>query len=203
MKMTSNPLCRPNQFNHNSLNLNGRVAWLLLAALLMICSIPAMATINVMTNNVSASLGTAANFSVSGITAAPTSNGWDISLEATNSTALTYGSPYAHAESWNVTNGLSYTICANSATQGPVIRFGENYITNAIPNGTNDQPFLNPFSGGTSDLLFLTNNSTLTIYGTNVSTGGSLINQLRSNGAFNIQPGSTLTINNFIGSQSS
>ncbi len=194
MKTIQIPQCRPSQFNHGSLNSNCRVAWLLLAALLMLRSITAMATINVMTNNAASSIGSDINWSLA---SSPNAGGnvgsYTDALLASTNTALRSGSSIIHLQSWSVTNGNLYIIVVSNAST-TTLRFGENLITNAVPNGTNDQPFVNPFSGGISDLIFLTNNSSLTIYNTNAGTGGALTNQIRQNGNFNISPGSTLTV---------
>lgn len=202
---------RPSQFNTSPPKSSVRIACLL-AVLLMLGSNPVLATINVMTNNANSSLGTDANWTLTSPNSSTSAGSFTDGLLNSTNTALKSGSANIHLQSWNITNGLSYTICANvgaSSTQ-PSLRMGANLITNAVPNGTNDQPFINAFSGGANDILFLTNNSLLVIYGTNagVGTSNSLSVSLRPNNgvnncSFNISPGSTLTISSMITAQSS
>jgi hypothetical protein len=105
-------------------------------------------------------------------------------LITTTSTNLLITSGSVTAESLSVSNGTTYNI--GNRTTGS----GDNTLTLG-----NSAGFTNAYSGVANDLVFLTNNSSLTIYGPNQSSGsGTLGVVLASSGNFSVFSGSTLTV---------
>ena len=112
----------------------------------------------------------------------------------------TGGTANLHAESYNVTNGNSYTLQINSSVAA-------SFRTGATPNATGSgellQTFTNSVSGIAQDLIYLSNGSSLTFNATNdgnLVSGNLVIGTpatflIRQAGNFNIGTGSTLTIN--------
>jgi autotransporter-associated beta strand protein len=112
----------------------------------------------------------------------------------------TGGTANLHAESYNVTNGNSYTLQINSSVAA-------SFRTGATPNATGTgellQTFTNSVSGVAQDLVYLANGSSLTFNATNdgnlvsgelvIGTPATFI--IRQTGNFNIGSGSTLTLN--------
>ncbi len=160
---------------------------LLTLALTWLGCIPAMATINIMTNGTS--LSTAANWSLgSGPNATANPGSFTDLLLNSPSTNLVTTSGTIHGRSWNVTNGSTYSVAANSTQLTPQVRSGTT-------SSASDDPFTNDVSGVGIDLVYLINNSALTIYRTNANpAGGGLTFKLMQAGNFNIATGSTLTV---------
>jgi autotransporter-associated beta strand protein len=172
------------------------LAEVLALALAVTGSIPAVATTgqqNTFTGGAAgtnASLNTAANWSIG---TAPTSTGnagsfSDLLLNSTV-TSVTSSSTNFYGESYNVTNGSSYTITGVSASAATAFRMGSTGTTEA---GT----FTNAVSGVANDVVYLSNNSNLTFATTNSGGGPAATVALRQTSQnFNISAGSTLTIN--------
>ena len=109
-----------------------------------------------------------------------------------------------YSQSINVTNGLSYIVAVNATNAAaglPVIRLGDG-----ISQASSGTSFSNSISGLTNDAIYLANNSSLTILETNLNNATNSVqgNPLTlaivcTNGInFNVQTGSTLTINALI-----
>jgi hypothetical protein len=114
-----------------------------------------------------------------------------------------------YSQSFDVTNGLSYFITANTTNYGagsPVIRLGDG-----ISQANSGTSFTNSISGLTNDAIYLANNSSLSILETNLNNATNsvqgnplILSIVCTNGInFNVQTGSTLTINALITGTSS
>lgn len=165
----------------------------------LICSIPALAGINIMTNGPSTS--GAANWSLASAPTASTNSGsfQDLVFQPANTNNITQAAGNLYSQSLNVTNGGSYSIVANNSLNPPtnsVIRPGYN-------NSGSPTNFVNEISGRTNDLFYLANNSSLAIRATNFLTGGGVTVPLQQAGFFNVKSGSTLTIDAVISGSSS
>jgi|GEM_PF-3886950 len=161
--------------------------WRVTATLLLIGQLVATgASINIMTNGTS--FGSAANWSLASAPVGSANPGSYTDLIFNPAaTALTNSSVHIYSESLNVTNGSAYTLSANAAA-GIDIRIGNN-------NSTTDTTFVNPLSGAGQDLIFLTNNSSLTLNPGNVGGGTPMTLVVRQGGNLNVSSGATLTIN--------
>ena len=183
-----------------------QAAFFLLLVVALLCATPAMGGINILTNGPALSIST--NWSLSSAPTANTNAGshQDIVIEplSTAMTNLYQTSGGTYSQSINVTNGLAYILTANStnSVKGlPAIRLGDG--TDSVSSGTS---FSNSISGVTNDAIYLAGNSSLTILETNLNnaTNSVLGNPLMltiicTNGInFNVQTGSTLTINALI-----
>jgi fibronectin-binding autotransporter adhesin len=181
------------------------------SGILISSSFPALAGVNVLTNG--PSFSGPANWSLA---SAPTANAnagshQDIVIQPSSAAMTNFyqAAGNTYSQSINVTNGLSYFIIANSTNYGagsPVIRLGDG-----ISQANSGTSFSNSISGFTNDAIYLANNSSLTISETNFNnaTNPVLANPLTlsivcTNGInFNVQTGSTLTINALITGSSS
>ncbi|AKC83379.1 hypothetical protein IMCC26134_12395 [Verrucomicrobia bacterium IMCC26134] len=114
-------------------------------------------------------------------------------------TINTTGQPNYYTRSWNVTNGASLSITANSTNvSSGVFRLGS---TGTPGNATEVlATFTNGVSGVGNDLIFLSNNSSLT-FNNNLGTAPIGVS-IRQAGNLAVNTGSTLTINNVISSAS-
>lgn len=188
-----------------------QLAGAFLFALAGFSSISVFGGINVLING--PSLSGAANWSLA---SAPTANAnagshQDILIQPASAAVTNFyqvaGNTYS--QSINVTNGLSYYLIANSTNFGagsPVIRMGDG-----ISQANSGTSFSNSISGFTNDAIYLANNSSLTISETNYNNATNPVpaNPLTlsivcTNGInFNVQTGSTLTINALITGTSS
>ena len=163
------------------------LAAMILAGLLL----PAAGGINLMTNGPSCS--GSSNWSLA---SAPVASGnpgsfQDLVFQPVNTNQIHVASGNLYSQSLNVTNGGTYSIVANSTNSGssaPTIRPGNT------PTNTSN-PFLNSVSGGSNDLFYLANNSSLAIYPTNLGVGDPFTLPLQQAGNFNVQAGSVLTLN--------
>jgi autotransporter-associated beta strand protein len=118
---------------------------------------------------------------------APTSIN-DVRITRTSSPSLRVTAGTLTVESLNVDNGNSFTISNGTGT-----------ATNSTIKLGNPSGFTNAFSGTSDDLIYLTNNSSLTIQGPNASFGtGTLSVALMSSGNFNVGTASSLTISSVI-----
>ncbi len=164
-----------------------RAALSLPLAAVLLGSLPVMgANINIMTNGTT--FGTAANWSLASAPVGSANAGSYTDLLFNPAiTALTNTSVHVYSESLNITNGSAYTISANAAGATD-IRIGNN-------SATTDTTFVNAVSGAAQDVVFLTNNSSLTINPGNVGAGTPMTVVLRQAGNFNVANGSTLTVN--------
>ena len=158
----------------------------------LLLSIPAMAgAINTFTGGTSgtgAGLNTDGNWSPG---LAPTSitgtGSYTDLLFNSPINALTDSSSNIHGQSWNVTNGASYTITPSSAAVS-TLRAG------TTGNATVKEviaPFTNAVSNVAQDLVYLTNSSNLSI-AVGISTGATF--QIRQSGKINISAGSKFTV---------
>ena len=115
---------------------------------------------------------------------------------ASGSTFTTSGgsNTFMNAESFNVTDGNSYTLQINSTTAA---RFNVGTTSNT---GTGEVllPFTNSVSGVAQDLIYLTGGSDLTINATNAGGGSAATLPVRQAGNFNVGTDSILTINSAI-----
>jgi autotransporter-associated beta strand protein len=143
----------------------------------------------------SSNLGAGSNWSLG---VAPTSNAGAGShtdlLFTSTTTALTHAGTILYGESYNVTNGESYTIKSNRAIAdvgSTNFRIGSTGSTAPLPT-----TFTNAVSGVGNDLVYLSNGSNLTFDGVNAVEGGVApkLDLRLSTGNFNISEGSTLTI---------
>ena len=175
--------------------------------LLLLCSLLAAAALNILTNGATMSgsywsLGTAP-------AASANAGSFQDLLIATSSNQIYQASGNVYAQSINITNGQSYTYVANTtnySSGSPVLRVGD-----AVSSAAAGTSFSNSVSGVTNDAIYLANNSSLTILETNLNNATNSVqgNPLTvglycTNGQnFNIQSGSTLTINALIQASSS
>ncbi len=107
----------------------------------------------------------------------------------------TGGNSNMNAESYNVTNGFSYTLQMNTSGYQDY-RLG--YNTDGLSNAETKAAFTNVFSGKAQDLIYLSNGSALTFNATNTGGGIPATMNLRQSGNFNIGSGSVLTLNTVI-----
>jgi autotransporter-associated beta strand protein len=99
-----------------------------------------------------------------------------------------------HTESISVTNGSSYGI-AGASTNAPTIRVGTTGSSSEVIAPFSNANVPSNVGTGSQDLFFLSGNSNLSISATNNNTTTlPLTVQLRQSGNFNIQSGSTLTL---------
>lgn len=179
--------------------------------MVLLCAIPAMGGINILTNG--PSLSGSANWSLA---SAPTANAnagshQDLVIQPLSAavTNLFQAAGNTYSQSINVTNGLSYTLAVNAtnaAGGSPVVRLGDG-----VSQAASGTSFSNSLSGFTNDAIYVANNSSLSILETNLNnaTNSLLGNPLTlaiicTNGInFNVQPGSTLTVNALITGTSS
>jgi autotransporter-associated beta strand protein len=109
-------------------------------------------------------------------------------LITTGLTNLSITDTTVTAESLSVSNGTTYSIGNRTGSSG-----------NSTLTLGNSAGFTNAYSGVANDLIFLTNNSSLTIHGPNQSSGsGTLRLVLASSGNFSVFSGSTLTVSAII-----
>lgn len=176
-------------------------------------AIPAMGALNIMTNG--PSLNTTNNWtllSAPGATANPGSH-QDLLIRTSDTDAtitnLYQTSGNIYAQSVNITNGLAYFYRANSTNSNsgaPVLRLGDG-----IDQANSGASFTNSVSGAMNDAIYLANNSSLTILETNLNNATNailgnvqIVSLNCTNGQnFNVQSGSTLTINALITGSSS
>jgi len=99
-----------------------------------------------------------------------------------------------HTESISVTNGSSYGI-AGLSTNAPTIRVGTTGSSSEVIAPFTNANVPSNVGTGSQDLIFLSGNSNLSISATNNNTTTlPMTVQLRQSGNFNIQSGSTLTL---------
>ena len=201
----------PTSFRNSPQRISRDAAFIFLLMAALFSDIPAFGGINILIFGPS--------FSGSGnwsLASAPTANAnagshqdMVIQPSPTAMTNLYQAAGNTYSQSIDVTNGLSYFVTANTTNAGagsPVIRLGDG-----ISQANSGTSFSNSISGLTNDAIFLANNSSLTISETNLNnaTNSVLGNPLTlsivcTNGInFNIQTGSTLTINALITGSSS
>ncbi len=149
-----------------------------------------------------ASLNTDTNWSILVAPNSSTSVGsyMDVAL-ASSVTSLTTTSGSLFVKSWNVSNGSSYTL-SSVKTSGNVT--GGN-VTNFKMGSTNpaSSNFTNSVSGVSNDLVYLTNNSSLTFSSVNANDPASPATvEVATSGNLNIASGSTLTIDATLGATS-
>ncbi len=109
-------------------------------------------------------------------------------LITTTSTNLSITAATVTAESLSVSNGTTYNIGNRTGSSG-----------NSTLTLGNSAGFTNAYSGVANDLIFLTNNSSLTVHGPNQDSGsGALRLVLASSGNFSVFSGSTLTVSAII-----
>ncbi len=188
-----------------------QAAFFLLLAAALLGSSPAMGGINILTNG--PSLSGSANWSLASAPTANTNAGshQDLVIQPLSPaiTNLYQAAGNTYSQSINVTNGLSYTLTANttnSSSGNPIVRLGDG-----ISQANSGTSFSNSISGVTNDAIYLANNSSLTILETNLNNATNSVqgNPLTlsivcTNGInFNVQAGSTLTINALITGSSS
>ena len=156
---------------------------------------PSMAgTINTFFQN--AALNSSGNWTGGAVNSSGSAGAFTDFVFTSPTLALTSSATYIYGESYNVTNGSSYTIQGNSGTIGTIFRMGNT--------GTSDSgSFANAVSGLANDMVYLSNNSNLSFLAVN-SLGGPIPTvQLRQSGNLNISSGSTLTINQVVDANSS
>jgi len=114
---------------------------------------------------------------------APT-NSHDVLLTTSSGPLLTLSAATRNMASLNLTKGASFTIGNSTSTAtASAIRLGGGGTTNGI-SGANG-----------ADLLFISNNSSLTIQGPNSASGTGVLGvALLANGNFDVTTGSTLSI---------
>ena len=188
-----------------------QAAFFLLLAAALLGSSPAMGGINILTNG--PSLSGSANWSLASAPTANTNAGshQDLVIQPLSPaiTNLYQAAGNTYSQSINVTNGLSYTLTANttnSSSGNPIVRLGDG-----ISQTNSGTSFSNSISGVTNDAIYLANNSSLTILETNLNNATNsvqgnplILSIVCTNGInFNVQTGSTLTINALITGTSS
>ena len=149
---------------------------------------------------INASLSTAANWSEGSAPNSSSSLGsYQDGLFASVSTEATSSSNNLYFQSVNVTNGSTYRVLAGSTS---AFNFRVGQTGTGAPGEGN--AFTNGVSGSAQDLVYLANNSSLTLSGTTSSSPSVTSNfSLRSYGNLRIQPGSTFTIEGPVTSSSS
>ncbi|MEX1114518.1 MAG: autotransporter-associated beta strand repeat-containing protein [Akkermansiaceae bacterium] len=109
-------------------------------------------------------------------------------------TASGGASTFMNAESFNVTNGNSYTLQINSTTAA---RFNVGATSNTGA-ALVVLPFINSVSGVEQDLIYLSGGSDLTFNATNANGGTAATLPILQAGNFNVGADSVLTINSAI-----
>ncbi|MBJ7327410.1 MAG: putative Ig domain-containing protein, partial [Chthoniobacterales bacterium] len=136
------------------------------------------------------SLNTAASWSLGAAPTASSSGGSYTDLVFSSSaTNLTTSAGNINGKSWNVTNGLNYTLSSVRTNIG-----AETTYKIGNTGGTDTSPFTNTVTGATNELIYLANNSSLTLSPASPSNSIPAIAQLRNSGNMRIETGSTLHI---------
>jgi autotransporter-associated beta strand protein len=156
-------------------------------------------TINTYNGNTSNGLSTGSNWDLgSPLSSSGAGVGGDLRF-STAVTGSTFtgggGSSNMNAESYNVTNGASYTLQMNTTTYQDY-RIG--YTTDGTLTTETIAAFINAVSGGSKDLIYLSNGSNLTFNATNEGGGTPATMNLRQSGNLNIGNGSVLTLHTAI-----
>ena len=137
------------------------------------------------------SLNTAASWSLGSAPNASTSGGSYTDLVfASTSLNLTTTSGNINGKSYNVSNGSSYVLSSLRALAdagGTVFKIGNT-------GSTDTYPYVNTVSGVSNEMLCLTNSSRLTFLSSSPNNSIAPILQLRNNGIFRIEAGSTLDV---------
>ena len=211
MKTSRFQTIEPSSSKHSPQRPSHQATFLLSLVGVLLCAIPAMGGINILTNG--PSLSGSANWSLA---SAPTANAnagshQDLVIQplSTTITNLYQAAGNTYSQSINVTNGLSYTLAVNAtnaAAGSPVVRLGDG-----VSQAASGTSFSNSISGFTNDAIYVANNSSLAILETNQNNATNSVqgNPLTlaiicTNGInFNVQPGSTLTVNALITGSSS
>ncbi|MFM6171287.1 MAG: chondroitinase-B domain-containing protein, partial [Sphaerospermopsis kisseleviana] len=136
------------------------------------------------------SLNTTASWSLGAAPNASSSGGSYTDLVFNSAaTNLTTSSGNINGKSWNVTNGSVYTLSSvrTNLDSGTLYKIGSTGLTE-----TNF--FTNTVTGVTNEMVFLANNSTLTLSPLSISNSNAASAQLRNSGSLRIESGSTLNI---------
>jgi fibronectin-binding autotransporter adhesin len=157
-----------------------------LALMAWLVSIPASAAIN--TFSTGTNFNNAPSWSVGSAPVSSSNTGSFTDSLYTSSSGTTLGSTSStfFLQSYNVTNGSTYRLLS---TSGGVTQYRAGNTTGNVEGVS----FTNGVSGSTNDLVYLANNSGLTISGT-TSQGFETRLNVRVSGNFRIETGSVLTV---------
>lgn len=145
------------------------------------------------------SLNTAASWSLGAAPNASSSGGSYTDLVFNSSaTNLTTSSGNINGKSWNVTNGSNYFLSSvrdTNSAGGTLYKIGNT--------GTNDTtPFTNTVTGVENEMVYLTNNSSLTLSSQSISNSIPAAAQLRNSGIVRIAAGSICNLACSVGQSS-